>query len=84
MTMPSRGISSIQRKATGDDMKCGMKMGGKADSRKGMLKNKAKAGMKISKASLGPATSAGDVPGFYKGGKVDGCIKKGRTKGKMV
>lgn len=75
MTMPSRGISSIQRKATGDDMKCGMKKGG--DARKGMLKNK-------DKMSVGMAKSATPLPGYYKGGKVDGCIKKGRTKGKIV
>ncbi len=81
MTMPSRGISSIQRKATGDDMKCGMKKGG--DARKGMLKNKDKMSTKLNKMSLGPASSAGAMPGYYKGGKVDGCIKKGHTKGKM-
>lgn len=83
MTMPSRGISSIQRKATGDDMKCGMKKDGKADARKGMLKNKDKMSTKLNKMSLGPASSAGAMPGYYKGGKVDGCIKKGHTKGKM-
>ena len=82
MTMPSRGISSIQRKATGDDMKCGMKKGG--DACKGMLKNKDKMSTKLNKMSLGPAASAGPMPGYYKGGKVDGCIKKGHTKGKMV
>jgi len=76
MTMPSRGVSSIQRKATGADMKCGMKKGGKADARKGMLKNK-------DKMSVGMAKSAAPMPGYYKGGKVDGCIKKGRTKGAM-
>ena len=85
MTMPSRGISSIQRKATGDDMKCGMSAG--KEVRKGMLKNKSKVGTKLSKmnkANVGMAASAGPVPGYYKGGKVDGCIKKGGTRGKMV
>jgi len=77
MTMPSRGVSLIQRKATGADMKCGMKKGGKTDARKGMLKNK-------DKMSVGMAKSAGPMPGYYKGGKVDGCIKKGHTKGKVV
>jgi hypothetical protein len=82
MTMPSRGISSIQRKATGDDMKCGMKKGG--DARKGMLKNKSKAKTKMDLMNVGAAESAGKIPGYYKGGKVDGCIKKGHTKGKVV
>lgn len=78
MTRPSRGISDIQLKARGDDMKsCGMKKGG--DARKGMLKGK-----KSSKMNVGVAESAGPIPGYYKGGKVDGCIKKGRTKGRMV
>lgn len=83
MTMPSRGISSIQRKATGDDMKCGMKKGG--DARKGMLKNKSKAKTKMDLMNVGAAESAGPFPGagYYKGGKVDGCIKKGHTKGAM-
>lgn len=83
MTMPSRGISSIQRKATGDDMKCGMKKGG--DARKGMLKNKSKAKTKMDLMNVGAAESAGPFPGarYFKGGKVDGCIKKGHTKGAM-
>jgi len=82
MTMPSRGISSIQRKATGDDMKCGMKEGKAV--RKNMLKNKSKAKSKMDLMNVGSAESAGKIPGYYKGGKVDGCIKKGHTKGKMV
>jgi len=82
MTMPSRGISSIQRKATGDDMKCGMKKG--KEVRKGMLKNSSKAKTKMDLMNVGAAESAGKIPGYYKGGKVDGCIKKGHTKGKMV
>lgn len=79
MTRFSRGISEIQTKARGDDMKCGMKKGGKADVRKGMLKGK-----KSNKMNVGVAESAGPIPGYYKGGKVDGCIKKGHTKGRMV
>lgn len=84
MTMPSRGFSPIQRKATGDDMK---------EVRKGMHKNKSKAKTKMDLMNVGAAESAGRIPGmkcggmakgYFKGGKVDGCIKKGHTKGKMV
>ena len=84
MTMPSRGISSIQRKATGDDMKCGMKEGKAV--RKNMLKNKSKSKTKMDLMNVGAAESAGPFPGagYYKGGKVDGCIKKGRTRGKVL
>ena len=78
MTRPSRGVSDIQLKGTGDDMKsCGMKKGG--DARKGMLKGK-----KSSKMSVGVAESAGAIPGYAKGGKIDGCAIKGKTKGRMV
>jgi hypothetical protein len=90
MTRPSRGISDIQEKARGTDVK------------KNMLKNKESVKVKtkktapMDKVSLGPAMSAGPIPGmgmscggmakktYYKGGKVDGCISKGHTKGKMV
>lgn len=86
MTIGSRGISSIQEKATGKTMK--------KDPRKKMLKGKDKGGLKLSKTSLGPAESAGGIPGmmacggkvkgYAKGGRIDGCATKGHTKGKMV
>jgi hypothetical protein len=97
MTRPSRGVSGIQEKARGNDMKsCGMKKGGEAmmgkkDARKNAPSNSKKRSSKMSlkgspmgKASLGAAESMGPVPGFKKGGMIDGCAKKGKTKGKMV
>ncbi len=80
MTLPSRGVSGIQLKGTGDDMKsCGMKKGGKADARKGMLNN-----TESSKMNVGVAQSKAAMPGYKKGGKIDGCAVKGHTKGRMV
>ena len=85
MTMPSRGISSIQEKARGTVMKP-----------KKMDVKKAKLSVRTpptDRASVGPAMSAGPVPGmkkggsckgYAKGGSIDGCAKKGHTKGKMV
>jgi hypothetical protein len=100
MTRPSRGVSDIQEKARGNDMKsCGMKKGGemmdkmsgKKDPRKTAPSNTKKRSSKLSvkgspmdKGSLGPAMSMGAVPGYKKGGMIDGCAKKGHTKGKMV
>jgi len=80
MTLPSRGVSDIQLKGTGDDMKsCGMKKGGKADVRKSMLKN-----TESSKMNVGVAQSKTAMPGYKKGGRIDGCAVKGHTKGRMV
>ena len=81
MTRRSRGVSAIQHKATGNDMK------------KKMLKNKQKSSTKLDLMSLGDAKSAGPVPGmkcggmakgYAKGGRIDGCAVKGKTRGKMV
>ena len=98
MTRPSRGISPIQEKARGNDMKKS------ADMRKSMAPKPAKASMKIkakapldsmsagaaSSLPMGPAVGlrpgmkcGGKVKGYFKGGSVDGAIKKGHTKGKI-
>ena len=100
MTLPSRGVSCIQEKARGNDMKsCGMKKGGemmdkmsgKKDPRKTAPSNTKKRSSKLSvkgspmgKGNVGPAMSAGAIPGFKKGGMIDGCATKGKTKGKIV
>ena len=89
MTLPSRGVSCIQEKARGNDMKsCGMKKGGKMGGKMGP-KNMSAKSTKISmrkpmdEMSLGSATSRGPVPGLAKGGSIDGIAKKGKTRGKI-
>lgn len=100
MTLPSRGVSCIQEKARGNDMKsCGMKKGGemmdkmsgKKDPRKTAPSNTKKRSSKLSvkgspmdKGNVGPAMTAGAIPGFKKGGMIDGCATKGKTRGKIV
>ena len=84
MTLPSRGISSIQEQARGNDMSsCGMKKGGKMGP-KNMSKKSTKISMRqpMDAMSMGPA-KAGPVPGFAKGGSIDGVAKKGKTRGKI-
>lgn len=84
--MPSRGISSIQKKARGNDMKA-----------KNVSVKKTKVAVKkpIDSMSVGSASSlpmgpaagmkkGGSCKGYFKGGSVDGCISKGHTKGKIV
>ncbi len=83
--MPSRGISSIQKKARGNDMKA-----------KNVSVKKTKVAVKkpIDSMSVGAASSlpmgpaagmkcGGKVKGYFKGGSVDGAVKKGRTRGKI-
>ena len=100
MTMPSRGISDIQRKARGNKM---VKAKNK-DITKVSVKKRAAApmgDMSVGAARslpMGPAAGmksggcamkkggAAKKPckGYFKGGSVDGVVKKGHTKGKFV
>ena len=94
MTRPSRGISPIQEKARGNDMKKS------ADMRKSMAPKPAKASMEIKAKTpldsmsagaanslpMGPAAGmkcGGKVKGYFKGGSVDGIVKKGKSRGKI-
>lgn len=97
MTMPSRGISDIQRKARGNKM---IKAKNK-DSVKVSVKKRGATpmgDMSVGSARslpMGPAAGMGapmgmkkggkakPCKGYFKGGSVDGIIKKGHTKGKM-
>lgn len=97
MTMPSRGVSPIQKQARG---KTTMADKRKAAAPKNVAKKSIKVERKVSAPldamSVGAANSlpmggaagmkAGGsaCKGMYKGGKVDGCVSKGRTKGKFV
>ena len=87
--MPSRGISSIQKKARGDDMKAknvSMKKT-KVSIKKPLDTMSVGAAMAPQPASTGlreGMKKGGSCKGYFKGGSVDGCIKKGHTKGKMV
>lgn len=92
MTMPSRGISSIQEKARGSKMK--------KDQVKKMDIKKSKVSVKkpfdsmsvgaasslpmAGAAGMGMKSGGSACKGMYKGGSVDGCVSKGRTKGKIV
>ena len=92
MTMASRGISPIQRKARGNKMAKKMSSAGV-----GAPSRSEKTSMKISKRKAAPAADmgamgglggmgmkkGGSCKGYYKGGSVDGVIKKGHTKGKI-
>lgn len=92
MTRASRGISPIQEKARGNDMKA-----------KNVSVKKTKVSVKkpLDSMSVGAASSlpmgpsAGLRPGgmckggmakkgYFKGGSVDGCVEKGKTRGKFV
>jgi hypothetical protein len=79
MTMPSRGISPIQEKARGNDMKA-----------KNVSMKKTKVSVKKPMGDMGMGSEmpmgmkkGGSCKGYYKGGSVDGIVKKGRTKGKI-
>ena len=90
MTMPSRGISSIQEKARGSKMKKDQVK--KMDIKKSKVSvKKPFDSMSVGAASSLPMAGAAGMKsggsackGMYKGGKVDGCVSKGRTKGKIV
>ena len=91
MTMPSRGISDIQRKARGNKMV-------KAKNKEVTKVSVKKRAAPMDRMSVGAANSLPMGPavgmkkggmakkpckGYFKGGSVDGIIKKGHTKGKM-
>ena len=99
MTMPSRGISDIQRKARGNKM---VKAKNKEVTKVSVKKKGAPMAGPVSPMSVGAANSLPMGPaagmgmkkggatkksackGYFKGGSVDGAIKKGHTKGKFV
>ena len=100
MTMPSRGISDIQRKARGNKM---IKAKNKDITKVSVKKRAASPMDKMSVGAanslpMGPASGmkaggcamkkggAAKKPckGYFKGGSVDGAVKKGRTRGKII
>ena len=97
MTMPSRGISDIQRKARGNKMakeKRGMPTLPKSEKMKAKVVKRGAPSpddMMVGAARAPiPATSGLRATGFKsggcamkKGGSIDGIAKKGHTKGKM-
>jgi hypothetical protein len=85
MTMASRGISPIQKKARGNKSeKTSMKISKRKASPAAMAAGPM-GGMGMKKGgSCAPKMAAGgSCKGYFKGGSVDGVIKKGRTKGKI-
>lgn len=91
MTMSSRGISPIQEKARGNDMKKDMrKAAGPKMSKKSSMSIKAKrpldsmsVGAKDSLPMPMGMKSGGACKGYAKGGAIDGIAKKGKTRGKV-
>lgn len=82
MTMPSRGISPIQKKAKGVDMK---KKGPKRPPKLDSVSVGAASGDMPEALGLRPGMKKGGAcKGYYKGGSVDGCVKKGHTRGKLT
>jgi len=81
MTMPSRGVSPIQKKARGDDMKA--KNVSMKKTKVSVKKPMDKMGMGLGSDMPMGMKKGGSCKGYFKGGSVDGVVKKGRTKGKI-